>query len=159
MSVRTLLALSTLFLASRGSVALSPVPPPPIPPDVRLTIGVKNPGLLNVYRTFELLATRAKFVCHPTMKDYESWRATGFEPTRRNMVCVDSHHDRIDGSWESTTPESITVEIRVLSTAHVSKPRIDQFVAVLEKSLKADQSVMTVMQETWYPEPSWSIIK
>jgi hypothetical protein len=159
MSVRKLLALSTLFLASNGSVAVSPVPPPAIPPDVRLTIGVKNAGLLEVYRTFERVATRAQFICHPTMKDYESWRANGFEPMRRDMVCVDSRNDLIDGSWESVTPESITIDIRVVSTEEVSKSRIDQLVAELQKSLKADRSVMTVMQDIWSPEHSRSIIK
>jgi hypothetical protein len=66
--------------------------PPAIPPDIRLTIGVNKTGLFQVYWAFERFAKRAKRMCHPTMKDYESWRANGFEPVMRNMVCGDSRN-------------------------------------------------------------------
>ena len=61
MSVSKLLTLSTLFFLSNASLALSPVVPPPIPPDVRLTIDMNVNGLFGVYRSFERAATKATF--------------------------------------------------------------------------------------------------
>jgi hypothetical protein len=91
------------------------------------------------------------------MKDYESWRANGFEPPTRDMVCGDTHKVLIDCSWVSADPESITIDVRIGSTE--SNSRIDRLVAELEKSLKADRSVMTLVQNTWSPEHSSSKIK
>jgi hypothetical protein len=123
MSARKLLALSTLILASNESVALSPAPPPPIAPDVGLTIGVNMTGLFRVYQAFERAAIQATFTCHPTMMEYESWRANGIEPKSRDMVCVDSHNNLIDSSWVSVDPESITIDVRVTSKDEASKAR------------------------------------
>jgi hypothetical protein len=161
MSASKLLTMSVLFLVSNGSVALSPVPPPPVPPDVRLTIGIgiNTNGLFHVYRALERVATQAKFTCHPTMKDYESWRTNGFEPKGRNMVCDDSHHNVVDGSWVNVAPESITIDVRITTKDEASKARIDRLVEEMEKSLKADRSVMTVVQENWSPEQTQSTIK
>jgi hypothetical protein len=159
MSATKLLTMSILFLVSNGSLALSPVPPPAIPPDVRLTIGVNANGLFHVYRALERVATQAKFTCHPTMKDYESWRTNGFEPKGRNMVCDDSHDNLIDGSWVNVDPESITIDVRITTKDEASKALIDRLVEELEESLKADRSVMTVVQEIWSPEQAQSTIK
>jgi hypothetical protein len=160
MLANKLLALSTIFLASNGSVALSPVVPPAIPPDIRLTIGVNKTGLFKVYRAFERAATRAKLMCHPTMKDYESWRANGFEPVGRNMVCGDSrYYFLLDCSWANVAPESITIDVGISSAGQANKPPIMRLVAELKKSLKADASVMTVVQDTWSPEHSSSKVK
>jgi hypothetical protein len=160
MSARRFLALCTLLLASNWSVALSPNPPPAIPPDIRLTIGVNSTDLFQVYRAFERVATRAKLICRPTMKDYESWRANGFEPMTRDMVCGDSrNYFLIDCSWVNVAPESITIDVGISSAGQANRSRIIRLVAELQKSLKSDASVMTVMQDTWSPEHSSSKIK
>jgi hypothetical protein len=160
MLANKLLALSTIFLASNGSVALSPVVPPAVPPDIRLTIGVNRAGLFQVYRAFERVATQAKLICRPTMKDYESWRANGFEPVMRNMVCGDSrNYFLLDCSWANAAPESITIDVGISLAGQANKSPIIRLVAELKKLLKADASVITVVQDTWSPEQSSSKVK
>jgi hypothetical protein len=166
MLARKLLVVSTLLLASTWSVASLPLLPPPIPPAIRLTIyvSVKEPGvnvsaLFAVYRALEGAATQAKLTCHPSMKVYETWRTNGFEPTGRDMVCSDSHSVLIGGAWVIVAPETITIDIRLSSKEKATRFRVDRFVAELEESLKADPSVMTVMQDTWSPEHSWLNVK
>jgi hypothetical protein len=151
--------MSIYSLVSSWSIASAslPVLPPPIPPDIRLTIDVKAAGLLDVYRALERATTRAKFTCHPTMKDYELWRKKGFDPPRRDMVCDDGRHDLIAPSWVSLAPESITIDVRIASTDGASESRIKQVVAELKKLLGADRSVMSVM-ETWSPNHALTTI-
>jgi hypothetical protein len=157
-----LFPLCMLCLASHRILAISPVPQPAIPPDVRLTVHLRVQGngvdldeVFAVYRAYEQIATRALLTCTPTMKKYESWRDDGFEPHSRDMVCGDSHA-LIDASWGNVAPEEITIDVRMIET---EKSRIDQLVAELEETLKAEPSVMTVMQDTWLPEHHWSQIK
>jgi hypothetical protein len=160
---RRLLTFGTLFLALNEGVALSPVPPPAIPPDIRLTIDVKDitvDDVLDVYRAFELAATRAQLTCRPTMKDYESWREKGFEPMTRTMVCSDSHAVLIDASWVNVAPKSIDIDVRFGSKTEPStKSRMQQLVRELEKSLKEDPSVTSLTRDTWSPEHLSSQIK
>jgi hypothetical protein len=160
MSASKLLVLSTLFLMRAGALAaLSPVIQPPIPPGVRLTIGLNRTGILGVYRNLEQVAVQAKFTCVPTTKTYESWRANGFEPNRRDMVCNDSDNNVVDASWLSMSPESITIDVRKTSKDEESKARVDRLIGTLEKSLNADQLVMTLVKESWSPEHTRSTIK
>jgi hypothetical protein len=115
---------------------------------------------LTVYEAFEEAATRAKLTCTPTMQDYESWRAKGFEPPGRNMVCGDSrNYFLIDCSWVNVAPESVTIDVRISAAGQTSKSRMNRLIAQLEKSLQADSSVVTVMQDTWSPEHRWLKIK
>jgi hypothetical protein len=165
-SARRLQVFSTLLLASTWSVALPPLPPPALPPDIRLTInlsvneqGVNVSALFAVYRALERAATQAKLTCTPAMKDYETWRATGFAPRMRDMQCHDSNCLLIDGSWVTGTPDTIIIDVRISSKDEATKSRVDRLVAELEDSLRTDRSVMTVMQDTWSPEHSWLNIK
>src|ERR1700686_4055158 len=129
MWARKLLVLSTLLLASNGSVAISPVSQPAIPPDIRLTIGMSAKefganmaALFAVYEALEQAAMRAKLTCHPSMKDYETWRANGFAPMTRDMVCGDSrNYFLIDCSWGNVAPESVTIDMRISSAGQASK--------------------------------------
>jgi hypothetical protein len=166
MLARKFLVVSTVLLASPWGAASIPLPPSPLPPDIRLTINVSMKearvdlsALSAVYRALEGAAARAALACHPTMKDYEKWRAKGFEPNRRVMVCGAAHSALIGGSWGSGDPETIIIDVRITSKEEANVSRIDRFVAELEDSLKADPSVMTVMQDTWSPEHSWLNIK
>ena len=162
-TARRLLTFGALFLALNEGVALSPAPSPAIPPDVRLTIDVKDitvDNVLDVYRTVELAATRAQLTCHPTMKDYESWREKGFEPMARTMVCSDSHAVLIDASWVNRAPQLIDIDVRFGSKTEPStKSRVQQLVRELEKFMKEDPSVTGLMRDTWSPEHLSSQIK
>lgn len=151
------------ILALNEGVAHSPPPPPAIPPELRLTIRVQEIGVdevLNVYRAFEQSATEAKLTCHPTMKDYESWREKGLEPPRRSMVCSDSHTVLIDASWLNIAPRSITIDFRFGSQTEPSaRLRIEQLARELEQSLKPDPLVTSLTRDTWSPEHLSSRIK
>jgi hypothetical protein len=155
-SSRKLLAFVSLLALNEG-IALSPVPPPAVPPEIRLTISLKEIALgsiLDVYRAFEQAATRAELTCEPTMKDYQSWREKGFEPTSRNMVCHDAHTVLIDASWVNVAPKLITMDFNYGSQTEPSrKSRVEQLVRELEKSLKADPAVTGLTQDTWSPAP------
>jgi hypothetical protein len=153
---RKLLTLGILLLALNESVAISPVPPPAIPPDIRLTIGLKEltvDAVLNVYRAFEQAATRANLTCDPTTKAYESWREQGFEPMTRTMVCSDSHTVLIDAKWVNVAPKSIDIDFSFGSQTEPStKSRMQRLVRELEKSLKEDPSVTSLTRDTWSRE-------
>ena len=140
-------------LALNESVALSPLPPPAIPPDIRFTVGLKETAIdeiLYVYRAFGQAAGQAELTCEPTIKDYDSWREKGFEPAGRTMACHDSHHTvLIDASWVNAVPKLITIDFRFGSQA---EPAMKRLAHELEKSLKADPSVTSLVQETWSPE-------
>jgi hypothetical protein len=62
-------------------------------------------------------------------------------------------------SWANVAPESITIDVGISSAGQANKPPIMRLVAELKKSLKADASVMTVVQDTWSPEHSSSKVK
>lgn len=161
-SAHKLLIFGALLVSNEGA-ALSPVPEPAIPPEIRLTIGVKETtvdNVLNVYRAFEQAATRAELACEPAMKDYESWRAKGFEPMSRNMVCHDSHTALIDASWVNVAPTLITIDFRFrLQAAPSTKPRMERIARELANFLKSDPSVTSLMQDTWLPEHLSSRVK
>lgn len=148
------------LLALNEGVALSPLPPPAIPPDIRLTVGLKEvtvDDILYVYRAFEQAARQAELACEPTMKDYDSWRERDFEPMSRTMVCHDSHHSVLIGaSWVNAVPKLITIDFLFGSQAEPSMKRLAH---ELEKSLKADSSVASLVQETWSPEHLSSRLK
>jgi hypothetical protein len=157
------LTLGALVLGWSDGVANSPMPQPAIPADIRLTIGIKEPTLdevLSVYQAFEHAAAyQAKLICAPTMKDYKSWRQNGFEPAMRTMVCsqsqavVDSRSVLIDASWGITAPKSMTIDVRFGSQMEPStKSRIERIIGKLEKSLKKDQAVVSLAQDTWSPQ-------
>jgi len=162
-TARRLFIFATLFLALDRAVALSPVPQPPIPPDIRLTIGLRDTSLdtvLSVYRAYELAAVRTQLTCSPTMKDYESWRQKGFEPSSRNMVCSELPGVLVDASWVNIAQQLINIDIVFSSrTLPSMKLRIQQFVRELEGSLTQNPSVMNLTQDTWSPEHSSSRIK
>ena len=161
-SARKLVTFGILLAANEG-VAISPVPAPAIPPEIRLTIGVNEVGLeqvFSVYRTFEQAATRAKLTCRPTMKDYDLWRKKGFEPTNRSMVCYDSQTVLIDASWVSVVPKLITIDFSFKSqTDQSTKTRVDQLARELEESFNADPAVTSLTQDTWSPEHLSSHLK
>jgi hypothetical protein len=164
-----ILTLGALVLGWNEGVAISPMPQPAIPPDIRLTVGVKEPTLddvLNVYQAFEQAAYQAQLICRPTMKDYKLWRQNGFEPTTRTMVCsqsqavVDSRSVLIDASWVIVAPNSITINVRFGSQMEPStKSRIQRIVRELEKALKEDQAVVSLAQDTWSPQHLTAQIK
>ena len=164
-----ILTLGVLVLGWNEGVAISPVPRPPIPPDIRLTIGVKEPTLdnvLNVYQAFEHAAYQAKLICDPTMKDYKSWRKNGFEPISRAMACsqsqavLDSRSVSLDALWAKVDPNSITIDVRFGSQMEPStKSRIQRIVRELEKALKEDQVVVSLAQDTWSPQHVTAQIK
>lgn len=160
--VGKLLTLGTL-LALNAVLALSPAPPPAIPPEIRLKIDVKEIAgdeVLNVYRAFEQAAAREKLTCQPTIKDYEAWREKGFEPASRSMVCFDSHTVMVDASWVNAVPKSITIDFRFGSQPDSStKSHMEQFARQLEQTLKPDPSVTSLTQDTWWPGHLSSQIK
>ena len=75
------------------------------------------------------------------------------------MVCSDSKTILVSGSWANVAPETITVDIHVSSKDEAIRSRVDHFVDGLGELLKANESVMTVTQDTWSPQRSWLNIK
>ena len=153
-TARRFLTFGIFFLALNEGVATSPVFSPAIPPDIRLTIGVKDitgDEVFNVYPVFELAATHAQFTCHPTMKEYESWK--GFEPTIHLMACKDSHGVLIAASRINLPPGLINIDVRWGSkTEPATQSRMQRLVRELEKSLKEDPSVTSLARDNWSAE-------